>query len=119
MTTDSIFQIMSMTKNFTGVAIMMLVEDGKLELRRPVSDYLPEFRNQMVEERLPNGNTSLHPPAQRPTVAQLMSHTSRASPASPMANSPIIPGACACPCRGRTLLRHAARAVRAWHPLAL
>ena len=76
MTTDSIFQIMSMTKNFTGVAIMMLVEDGKLELRRPVSDYLPEFRNQMVEERLPNGNTSLHPPAQRPTVAQLMSHTS-------------------------------------------
>ena len=76
MTTDSIFQIMSMTKNFTGVAIMMLVEQGKLELRRPIADYLPEFRNQMVEERLPNGNTSLHPPAQSPTVAQLMSHTS-------------------------------------------
>jgi CubicO group peptidase (beta-lactamase class C family) len=76
MATDSIFQIMSMTKNFTGVAIMMLVEDGKVELRRPVSDYLPEFRNQMVEERLPNGNTALHPPAQSPTVAQLMSHTS-------------------------------------------
>jgi CubicO group peptidase (beta-lactamase class C family) len=73
---DSIFQIMSMTKNFTGVAIMMLVEEGKVELRRPVADYLPEFRDQMVEERLPNGNTALHPPAQRPTVAQLMSHTS-------------------------------------------
>ncbi len=76
MTTDSIFQIMSMTKNFTGVAIMMLVEEGRLELRRPVSDYLPEFRNQVIEERLPNGNTALHPPAQPPTVAQLMSHTS-------------------------------------------
>uniref|UniRef100_Q024S7 Beta-lactamase n=1 Tax=Solibacter usitatus (strain Ellin6076) TaxID=234267 RepID=Q024S7_SOLUE len=76
MTTDSIFQIMSMTKNFTGVGIMMLVEEGRLELRRPVSDYLPEFRNQMIEERLPNGNTALHPPAQPPTVAQLMSHTS-------------------------------------------
>src|SRR3954454_14728342 len=63
MTTDSIFQIMSMTKNFTGVAIMMLVEEGKLELRRPVADYLPEFKNQMVEERLPNGSTSVHPPA--------------------------------------------------------
>jgi CubicO group peptidase (beta-lactamase class C family) len=73
---DSIFQIMSMTKNFTGVAIMMLVEEGKVELRRPVADYLPEFRDQMVEDRLPNGNTALHPPAQRPTVAQLMSHTS-------------------------------------------
>src|SRR5215831_16168535 len=31
MTTDSIFQIMSMTKNFTGVAVMMLVEEGKIE----------------------------------------------------------------------------------------
>lgn len=31
MRTDSIFQIMSMTKPFTGVAIMMLVEEGKLE----------------------------------------------------------------------------------------
>lgn len=68
MTTDSIFQIMSMTKNFTGVAIMMLVEEGKLELRRPVSDYLPEFAGQtMMDSR---------PPAHRPTVAQLMSHTS-------------------------------------------
>jgi CubicO group peptidase (beta-lactamase class C family) len=76
MTTDSIFQIMSMTKNFTGVGIMMLVEEGRVELRRPVSDYLPEFKDQMVEERLPNGNTSLHAPAHPPTVWQLMSHTS-------------------------------------------
>jgi CubicO group peptidase (beta-lactamase class C family) len=76
MAADSIFQIMSMTKNFTGVGIMMLVEEGRIELRRPVSDYLPEFRNQMVEERLPNGNTSLHPPAHPPTVWQLMAHTS-------------------------------------------
>ena len=37
MATDSIFQIMSMTKNFTGVGIMMLVEEGRIELRRPVS----------------------------------------------------------------------------------
>ena len=50
MATDSIFQMMSMTKNFTGVAIMMLVEEGKIELRRPVSDYLPEFAHQLVEE---------------------------------------------------------------------
>lgn len=76
MAADSIFQIMSMTKPFTGVAIMMLVEEGKLELRRPVADYLPEFRNQMIEERQPNGNTSLRPPARAPTVWQLMAHTS-------------------------------------------
>ena len=76
MTTGSIFQIMSMTKNFTGVAAMMLVEEGKLELRRPVEDYLPEFKGQLVEETLPNGNKLTHPPAHPPTVWQLMSHTS-------------------------------------------
>jgi len=52
MTTDSIFQIMSMTKQFTGVGAMMLVEEGKLELKRPIEDYLPEFHGQVVEERL-------------------------------------------------------------------
>ena len=76
MTTDSIFQIMSMTKNFTGVAIMMLVEDGKVELRRPVEDYLPEFKGQLVEEHLPNGNSAMRPPAHPPMVWHLMAHTS-------------------------------------------
>ena len=76
MATDSIFQIMSMTKNFTGVAIMMLVEQGRIELRRPVEDYLPEFKGQLVEERLPNGNPATHPPDHPPVVWQLMAHTS-------------------------------------------
>jgi CubicO group peptidase (beta-lactamase class C family) len=76
MTTDSIFQIMSMTKPFTGVGIMMLVEEGKLELRRPVQDYLPEFKGQLVEDTLPNGNKATHPPQHPPTVWQLMCHTS-------------------------------------------
>jgi CubicO group peptidase (beta-lactamase class C family) len=76
MATDSIFQIMSMTKNFTGVAAMMLVEEGKLELRRPVEDYLPEFKGQLVEETLPSGIKVTYPPAHPPTVWQLMSHTS-------------------------------------------
>lgn len=42
---DSIFQIMSMTKPFTGVAIMMLVEEGKLNLHEPVGKYVPEFKH--------------------------------------------------------------------------
>src|SRR5271166_3008612 len=45
---DSIFQIMSMTKPFTAVGIMMLAEEGKLALRDPVEQYLPEFHNQRV-----------------------------------------------------------------------
>lgn len=40
---DSIFQIMSMTKPLTGVAAMMMVEEGKLNLNDPVAKYLPEF----------------------------------------------------------------------------
>ena len=75
MQNDSIFQIMSMTKNFTGVAVMMLVEDGKIELRQPVEYYLPEFRGIQVEEKF-NGPGAIHAPEHPPTVWQLMDHTS-------------------------------------------
>ena len=73
---DTLFQIMSMTKNFTGVAAMMLVEQGKLELRRPIRDYLPEFSDIQVEEKLTNGKVVTHPPKTPPTVWELMDHTS-------------------------------------------
>jgi CubicO group peptidase (beta-lactamase class C family) len=90
MTPDSIFQIMSMTKNFTGVAIMMLVEEGKVELRRPVEYYLPEFQGQLVDETMPNGNHASHAPAQPPTVWQMMSHTSglAGDPSGEIADNP-------------------------------
>lgn len=41
---DTVFQIMSMTKPVTAIGIMMLAEEGKLALRDPVEQYLPEFR---------------------------------------------------------------------------
>ena len=74
MRTDSIFQIMSMTKNFTGVAAMMLVEEGKLDLKKKVEDYLPEFKDIQVIDSA--GSTQTHLPAHPPTVWQLMDHTS-------------------------------------------
>ena len=40
---DSIFRIDSMTKPVTGVAMMMLYEEGKWRLDDPVSRYIPEF----------------------------------------------------------------------------
>lgn len=76
MRADTIVQIMSQTKSFTGVAAMMLVDDGKLDLTRPVQDYLPEFKDQLVEEKRPDGSTFTHPPEHPMTVWQLMSHTS-------------------------------------------
>ena len=45
---DTIFQIMSMTKPVTAIAIMMLAEEGKLSVRDPVEQYLPEFKNLRV-----------------------------------------------------------------------
>ena len=42
-TAETLFQIGSNTKTFTGTLIMMLVQDGLVELDRPVSHYLPEF----------------------------------------------------------------------------
>jgi CubicO group peptidase (beta-lactamase class C family) len=48
MRTSTMFRIASMTKPVTGVAVMMLVEEGKLRLNDPVSRYIPEFRGQKV-----------------------------------------------------------------------
>src|SRR6185369_5359685 len=43
MTKDAIFRLYSMTKPFTSVAAMILVEEGKLRLSDPVSKYIPSF----------------------------------------------------------------------------
>src|SRR5712691_5339687 len=48
MPTDAVFRIASMTKPITAVAIMMLVDAGKLSLDDPVGKYLPEFADRQV-----------------------------------------------------------------------
>jgi CubicO group peptidase (beta-lactamase class C family) len=45
---DAIFRIMSMTKPVVGVAILMMLEEGKVRLTDPVSRFIPEFGNQVV-----------------------------------------------------------------------
>ena len=42
---DTIFRIYSMTKPITTVALMMLVEEGKVALDEPVHKYIPEWSN--------------------------------------------------------------------------
>jgi CubicO group peptidase (beta-lactamase class C family) len=46
MRTDNIFRLASMGKPITAVAVMMLVEEGKIRLNDPVSAYIPEFAGQ-------------------------------------------------------------------------
>ena len=45
MAKDSIFRLASMSKPIAGVAVMMLVEEGKVRLSDPVSRFIPEFKN--------------------------------------------------------------------------
>ena len=77
MRTDSIFQIMSMTKPVTAIGIMLLVEEGRLGLNDPVERHLPEFRGQWVIDSKPDDKTRILKRSPRPiTVRDLLTHTS-------------------------------------------
>lgn len=73
---DSIFRIYSMSKPITGVAMMILFEQGKWQLDDPVSRYIPEFANLKVAKVDPASGAVKEVPPDRPmTMRQLMSHT--------------------------------------------
>jgi CubicO group peptidase (beta-lactamase class C family) len=72
---DTIFQIMSMTKPITAIGIMMLAEQGKLALRDPVEQYLPEFRGQQVASTIGPDSARLRVPDHAITIRDLMTHT--------------------------------------------
>jgi CubicO group peptidase (beta-lactamase class C family) len=71
---DAVFWIASMSKSLTGVALMMLVDEGKLSLDDPVEKYLPEFKGQLVAAS--DGSEPPHPPKHPITVREIMCHTS-------------------------------------------
>lgn len=50
---DGIFRIMSMTKPVVGVAILMMIEEGKVRLTDPVSRFIPSFKDLQVGVALP------------------------------------------------------------------
>lgn len=69
------FWIASMTKTITSVAVMMMVDEGKISLDDPVSKYFPEFENVRVEIPQENGEILLRKATSVPTIRQVMSHT--------------------------------------------
>jgi CubicO group peptidase (beta-lactamase class C family) len=71
MTKDSIFRIYSMTKPIVSVAVMMLMEQGKLLLSDPVAKYLPEYKN----HQLMASDQTLAAPKRPATVQDLLRHT--------------------------------------------
>src|SRR5712691_785915 len=85
MRTDSIFQIMSMTKPVTATGVMILMEEGRLALSDPVEKHLPEFRSQwMIEIQSADGKSrKLKRPSRAITIRDLLTHTSGMSGAPP------------------------------------
>ncbi len=75
---DAIFQIASMTKPVTSVAIMMLVEQGRLRLDDPVSNYLDGFDRLQVMTRCneADGGCETRPVKRPMTIRHLLTHTS-------------------------------------------
>ncbi|MDD3799778.1 MAG: serine hydrolase [Novosphingobium sp.] len=73
---DSLFRIYSMTKPVTGMAAMMLVDEGLLELDQPLAEILPKYQDMRVQ-RVPDGSITDLVPAERPiTIRHLLTHTS-------------------------------------------
>jgi CubicO group peptidase (beta-lactamase class C family) len=78
MTTDTIFNIASMTKPMTTVGALMLYEQGKILIDDPLSKYFPKFSQMRVAVRDANGEPTVDTvPANRQiTIQDLMRHTS-------------------------------------------
>ena len=76
MTKDTIFRDYSMTKPVTGVAMMILYEEGKWLPSDPISKYVPEFASLKVFNGVDaNGKMILADPEHAPTLHELMSHS--------------------------------------------
>jgi CubicO group peptidase (beta-lactamase class C family) len=76
MTKDTIFRDYSMTKPVTGVAMMILYEEGKWNPADPISKYIPEFKNLKVFSGFDaGGKMVLAEPIHPPTMRELMTHS--------------------------------------------
>ena len=78
MAKDTIFNIASMTKAVTSVAIMMLVDEGRVTLDDDVATYLPKYKDPLVISTFNSADGSYQTrPAKRPiTIRHLLTHTS-------------------------------------------
>lgn len=75
MTMDTVFRIYSMTKPIVSVAVLMLVDEGKVKLDDPVWKYIPELKGVRVYQSGQVINMRTVPAKRDPTVADLLRHT--------------------------------------------
>ena len=76
MTMDSLFRIYSMSKPVTGVAMMMLWEEGQWDFDDPVSKFIPEFADlEVLASYEDSENYEVEPLKRQPTMRELLNHT--------------------------------------------
>lgn len=71
LTRDTIFRIFSMTKPMTGVAVMMLRDEGRFALDDPIVDFIPQF----ADLEIMNDDGSTRPATGHITIRHLLTHT--------------------------------------------
>ena len=70
---DTIFRIYSMSKPITTVAVMVLYDEGHIQLEDPVENYIPTFKDMKVFN---NEQTKTHTAKNKMTIKHLLTHTS-------------------------------------------
>ena len=81
---DALFWIASQSKPLTAAALMMLVDEGRVNVNDPVEKYLPEFKGQWVTAEKDADHMLLKRPAHPITVRNVLSHTSGLPFSSPI-----------------------------------
>ena len=76
MPTNALFWIASMSKPMTAAALMMLADEGKVNVDDPVEKYLPEFKGQWLAAEQDKDHLLLKHPAHPIKVREILSHTS-------------------------------------------
>lgn len=71
---DTLWRVYSMTKPVTGMAAMMLIEQGKMQLDQPISDFIPEFGEMRVLTNPKDSEDSV-PAKTAITIRHLLTHT--------------------------------------------
>jgi len=75
MTTDAIFRIASQTKAITSALVMMLVEEGRINLDDRISRWMPTFAESRVAVRSEEGEVEFVPARRQITIQDLLTHT--------------------------------------------
>jgi CubicO group peptidase (beta-lactamase class C family) len=76
MTPDTLFRIYSMTRAVSGVALLRLIEEGRISIDAPVERYIPQFAGRRVLSEVRDGQVVTVPATTRMTVRHLLTYTS-------------------------------------------